>query len=357
MLRTADFNYDLPSNLIAQRPAPNRDASRLLVLDRSTGQLHHQHFFNLPEFLRSGDLLVLNNSRVLPVRLRGVNATSGGQFEVFLVEEISPNQWWVMLRPGKRGRLGTKISLLDSVQQPTAFIAEVTQINSEGHRLITFSGTKNIRDELNLLGEIPLPPYITRKIRDETDCERYQTVYAKSAGSIAAPTAGLHFTAPLLDSLASRGVEIRHVTLHVGLGTFAPVKSDVLSDHVMHEEQFEVSAETARAINEAKAAQRRVIAVGTTSVRVLESLAAANNGQIIPGSGRTRIFIHPPRDFRIVNALITNFHLPSSTLLMLVSAFASPGETRGREVILSAYAEAIRERYRFFSYGDAMLIL
>ena len=357
MLRTADFNYVLPPGLVAQFPVAHRDSSRLLILDRSSGRLQHKHFFDLPTFLRPGDLLVLNDSRVLPARLRGLNASSGGQFEILLLEETSPNQWWVMLRPGKRGRLGAKIILLNPARQPTALFAQVLGINSEGHRHVQFSGTKNIRDELDAIGEIPLPPYITRDTHNAEDQERYQTVYAQNPGSIAAPTAGLHFTPQLLESLAAREIEVRFVTLHVGLGTFAPVKSDTVSDHVMHEEHFEISADTARAVNEAKKSKRRVIAVGTTSVRVLESVAEQNKGTLISGSGRTRIFIHPPREFKIVDALITNFHLPASTLLMLVSAFASPGETRGREMILSAYAEAIRERYRFFSYGDAMLIL
>ena len=357
MLRTADFNYDLPPELIAQVPADTRDASRLLVLNRSSALIQHKNFFDLPAFLRPGDLLVLNNSRVVPARLRGRNASTAGQFEIFLLEESAPNQWWVMLRPGKRGRVETKIVLLDSAGQPTAILAQVLEVSPEGHRLVQFSGTKNIRDEIDAIGEIPLPPYIARETPRTADRDRYQTVYAQPAGSVAAPTAGLHFTKPLLEALTAGGIEIRFLTLHVGLGTFAPVKSDTLSDHVMHEESFDVSADTARAVNDAKKSKRRVIAVGTTTVRVLESIALENNGVIVPGSGRTRIFIYPPRDFQIVDALITNFHLPASTLLMLVSAFASPGNCRGRELVLSAYEEAIRLRYRFFSYGDAMFIV
>jgi S-adenosylmethionine:tRNA ribosyltransferase-isomerase len=238
-------------------------------------------------------------------------------------------------------------------------VATVAETNAEGHRRLQFSGTRNITDELDALGEIPLPPYIARENLDalENDKQRYQTVFAASAGSVAAPTAGLHFTPELLEAIRALGVNVQFVTLHVGLGTFAPVKSETLAGHTMHEERFELSTAAAEAINAAKAAGRRVVAVGTTSVRALESVAAQHDGRLVATRGRTRIFIFPPHRFRVVDALVTNFHLPCSTLLMLVSAFASPGETRGRELILRAYAEAIRKRYRFFSYGDAMLIL
>jgi S-adenosylmethionine:tRNA ribosyltransferase-isomerase len=357
VVRTADFHFDLPAELIAQQPAARRDGSRLLVLHRETGRLEHRKFPDLLDFLRAGDVLVLNNSRVIPARLRGVNQRSGGQFEILLLEENKRNDWWAMLRPGKNARPGTHIILRDAQHQPTPIIATIAGVNPEGHRRLEFSGTKDIRDDLERLGEIPLPPYIERERQLPEDRELYQTVFAQLSGSVAAPTAGLHFTEDLLEKIRSLGVKICFVTLHVGPGTFQPVKAETVADHKMHEEQFEVGAETVQAVNEAKAEGRRVIAAGTTSVRVLETLAAQNHGKLNVCKGKTGIFIYPPADFKIVDALLTNFHLPGSTLLMLVSAFAAPGETRGREMILSAYAEAIRERYRFFSYGDATLIL
>ena len=303
-------------------------------------------------------MLVLNNSRVIPARLRGTNVRTGGKFEVLLLEETAPNDWWVMLRPGKSARIGTQIVFPDN-RQSAPIRATVVEINAEGHRRLHFSGTPDIRRELDRLGEVPLPPYITRTHPKEMgeDKERYQTVYARTDGSVAAPTAGLHFTGKLLDEIRARGVKICFVTLHIGPGTFAPVKTEMLAAHKMHEERFELGEETVRLVNEAKRAGHRVFAIGTTTVRVLESIAATNNGKLNVYKGKTRIFIYPPFQFQIVDALLTNFHLPCSTLLMLVSAFAAPGETRGREMILAAYAEAIRKRYRFFSYGDAMLIL
>ncbi len=357
-MRTADFNFDLPGELIAQTPAPTRDASRLLVLHRDSGCLEHRTLRDILEFLRAGDVIIFNNSRVIPARLRAANSKTGGQFEIFLLEENAPNDWWAMMRPAKRARVGTEIILSDT-NGPTDVRATVLDVSDEGHRRLRFSGVKNIFEELDRFGEIPLPPYIHRPkaSRAEEDRERYQTVFAQPPGSVAAPTAGLHFTESLLAEMRARGVQIGFVTLHVGLGTFAGVKTESLADHKMHEERYELSEDTARVVNEAKREGRRVIAVGTTSVRVLESVASEHEGKLVPGSGRTRIFIYPPREFKIVNALLTNFHLPCSTLLMLVSAFAAPGETRGRELILSAYTEAIRERYRFFSYGDAMLLL
>lgn len=351
-MRTADFDFVLPPELIAQQPVARRDESRLLVLRRNSGEMEHRGFRDILELLHEGDVLVLNNSRVIPARLRGVNAKTGGAFEMLLLEEKGPNDWWAMLKPGKRAKAGTQISLNERIS------ATVIEINEEGHRRLKFSGTENILSELDKLGEVPLPPYIDRgeKAKLVTDNERYQTVFAKPAGSVAAPTAGLHFTDELLQEIRAKKIEVHFVTLHVGLGTFAPVKADTLGEHVMHEERYEVSEATARAVNDAKRNGRRVVACGTTSVRVLESVAA-KHGEMLAGSGRTKIFIYPPYDFKIVDVLLTNFHLPCSTLLMLVSAFVSSGETRGREVILSAYTEAIRERYRFFSYGDAMLIL
>ena len=356
-MRTADFDFTLPPELIAQNPAPRRDESRLLVLHRTDGRVEHRTFPDILEFLRAGDVLVLNNSRVIPARLRGVNAKTGGKFEVLLLEENAPNDWWTMMRPGKNARIGTQIAFRDTSGQATKILATVAEVNGEGHRHLKFSGTPNISRELNRLGEIPLPPYIERNTFQAADKERYQTVFAKTAGSVAAPTAGLHFTPELLERIRARGVKVCFVTLHVGLGTFASVKTETLAEHKMHEERFEVGEETVRVVNEAKASGNRVIAAGTTSVRVLETLARQNAGKLNVFNGKTHIFIFPPFQFQIVDVLLTNFHLPCSTLLMLVSAFAAPGETRGREMVLSAYAEAIRERYRFFSYGDATLIL
>jgi len=358
-MRTADFDYQLPSELIAQHPATVRDASRLFVLRRQTGFTEHRRFHELLELLVPGDVMVLNNSRVIPARLRGVNARTGGRFEMLLLEENAANDWWVMLRPGKRSRVGTQITLLDAAGNHTPTNATVTDTNAEGHRRLVFNGTQNISNALATFGETPLPPYITRATGKEhsADIERYQTVFAETDGSVAAPTAGLHFTKTLLEKIRARGVSVHFITLHVGIGTFAPVKTETLAAHTMHEERFDVSKATARVVNQAKAERRRVIAVGTTTMRVLENIAAQHGGVIVPGNGRTKIFIYPPYDFRVVDALLTNFHLPCSTLLMLVSAFAAPSRTCGRETILSAYAEAIRERYRFFSYGDAMLLL
>ena len=374
-MRTSDFDFHLPQELIAQFPAAQRDESRLLVVHRDTGILEHKTFRDVLNYFRAGDVLVLNNSRVIPARLRGTNSQTGGAFEILLLEENSTNDWWAMMKPGKRAKVGTQITIGN-------ITATVTATNNEGHRRLRFSGTENILNDLDSIGELPLPPYIERDQKNlpASDKERYQTVFAKPAGSVAAPTAGLHFTEKLLTEIRERGVEIYFVTLHVGLGTFAPVKAETLAEHIMHEERYEVSDATAKAVNSAKSEGRRIIAVGTTSVRVLESAAQSNSGRagsplpadatvasddahgvtrptILAGTGRTKIFIHPPRTFKIVDALLTNFHLPCSTLLMLVSAFAAPGELRGRETILSAYAKAVRERYRFFSYGDAMLLL
>jgi S-adenosylmethionine:tRNA ribosyltransferase-isomerase len=349
-LNLADFDYSLPPELIAQTPASGRDQSRLLVLDRVTGGITHRRFFDLPEYFSSGDLLVLNDSRVIPARLRGRNVRTNGQFEVLLLEENAPNNWWAMMRPGKRAGRGTKIQILAKDKNPSAFEATVLEINAEGHRRLQFAGPKNILAELDALGETPLPPYIERSGEQAADRERYQTVYARAAGSVAAPTAGLHFTQELLEKIRGRGARVCFVTLHVGPGTFAPVKAERLDDHVMHEERFALSAETADAVREAKSSGRRIVAAGTTTLRVLESATQA-------GEGRTRIFIHPPHPFKTANALLTNFHLPRSTLLMLAAAFAAPGETRGRDLILRVYEEAVARRYRFFSYGDAMILL
>jgi S-adenosylmethionine:tRNA ribosyltransferase-isomerase len=358
-VRAADFDYSLPDDLIAQHPAPQRDASRLLVLNRANSSITHTRFPALLEYLRAGDVLVLNDSRVFNARLRGVNKKSGGEFEVLLLTQNALNDWWVMLRPGKRGRVGTEIVFKNRKSKLTEITARVLDTNEEGHRRLEFSGAADILDELDRLGEVPLPPYIQRAAGKEMseDVVRYQTVYAKTRGSIAAPTAGLHFTKNSLEHIRSKGVHVHCVTLHVGLGTFAPVKTDDIESHRMHSENFFVPESTADAIKLARAEHRRVIAVGTTSVRVLEAAASRNDGEVGAGAGDTNIFIRPPYTFRIVDGLLTNFHLPRSTLLMLVSAFITPGSTGGREVILKVYGEAVRESYRFYSYGDAMLIL
>jgi len=354
-----DFDYFLPPGLIAQHPMPERDQSRLMILDRAEGKSNHRHFPDMLDCLRPGDVLVLNDSKVIPARLRALNSRSGGEFEVLLLEENAPNDWWTLMRPGKRAQPGLRIIFKNRSGEPTGVRATVTETNSEGHRRLRFDGTADIAKDLDALGEVPLPPYVKRDAADNLrdDVDRYQTVYARANGSVGAPTAGLHFTEKLLDQTHARGVQVCYVTLHVGLGTFAPVKTATLAGHVMHEERFVIEDPTARLVNQARPEGRRVIAVGTTTVRVLESVAAAHQGRLVPGAGRTRIFIHPPFRFRLVDALLTNFHLPRSTLLMLVSAFAAPGEMRGRDIILGAYAEAVRQRYRFFSYGDAMLII
>ena len=382
-VRASDFDFQLPTQLIAQSPCKERDESRLLVLRRGHGATSHHSFRDLPQFLRAGDLLVLNDSKVIPARLRGKNHRSGGEFEMLLLEENSRNDWWAMVRPGKRARAQTRIDLKTRDGESSAVHATVIDVNSEGHRRLVFDGCENIFDELAHLGEVPLPPYIKRDSPHDAaaDIERYQTIYAHAPGSVAAPTAGLHFTPAVMNALQRAGVQTCHVTLHVGPGTFAPVKSDELSEHVMHEERYVVPEATAALVNTAKTEGRRVIAIGTTSVRVLESavvgrgvltaprptttLGTSGGGvrtprpataEIAAGFARTKIFLHPPAPFCIVDALLTNFHLPCSTLLMLVSAFAAPGDTRGRDLILRAYEEAIAQLYRFFIYGDAMYI-
>lgn len=356
-MRTDDFQFHLPSELVAQHPSLERDHSRLLVLHRKDGGIDHKQFADLPEFLKAGDVLVLNDSRVIPARLRGANAKTGGKFEMLLLEENAPNDWWAMMRPGKSARIGTEILIPGPGGAGKGVSVVVLEKNPEGHCRLRFLADGNIKSLLGEVGEVPLPPYIVRAKQLPEDRERYQTVFARNDGSVAAPTAGLHFTDELLASLQSSGVKICFVTLHVGPGTFLPVKSENLSGHQMHEERFVIGEETVRAVNEAKKSGGRVVAVGTTTVRVLETAAARGGGILNVYAGKTDIFIFPPYRFQMVDALVTNFHLPCSTLLMLVSAFAAPGETRGREMILSAYAAAIQERYRFFSYGDAMLIL
>ena len=339
-MKTSDFVYDLPEELIAQTPIEPRDHSRLLAVGRSDGALEHRHFYDLPGYLRPGDILVVNDTRVMPARLIGERA-GGGACEVLLLRQLSPVSWETLVKPGKKLKPGARVSFGGG--RLTATIEAPTEAGGRVVRFDVASGT--LEAALDELGEMPLPPYIHEKLEDR---ERYQTVYARETGSAAAPTAGLHFTPELLMKIRGMGVTIVPVLLHVGLGTFRPVKAEDISEHQMHSEFYSVSPEAAEAVNRAKAEGRRVIAVGTTSVRTLES--AARDGMLQPGSGWTDIFITPHFRFQMVDALITNFHLPGSTLIMLVSALM------GRERALAAYEEAVRQRYRFFSFGDAMLI-
>ena len=346
-LRTADFDYELPRELIAQSPAPQRDASRLMVLHRDTGDVEHRHFSDITDYLRPQDVLVINDSKVIPARLYGhVEGRPEATLELLLLRQRGLNLWEVLVKPGKRARVGMRAVFGDGM-----LTGEVTEIVEEGNRLIRFSYDESrygsIYDILHRIGLMPLPPYITEQLRDN---DRYQTVYAREEGSAAAPTAGLHFTPELLDRIRQMGVAIAPVLLHVGLGTFRPVKAERVDQHVMHSEYFSVPAESARIINERRQAGGRLICVGTTSCRTIETVAE-EDGHIPAIQGDTGIFIYPGYRFKAVDALITNFHLPQSTLLMLVSAFYS------RERMLEAYRVAVRERYRFFSFGDAMLIL
>ena len=339
-MKKSDFYFDLPPELIAQTPLEQRDASRLLCLDKITGEREHRHFYELPELLREGDCLVMNDSRVLPARLFGTRPT-GGAVEVLLLRDVGDNTWECLTRPGRKTPVGTKLSFGDG-----ELTAEVVAAVEDGNKLLRFSYEGIFLEVLEKLGRMPLPPYIKEELQDQ---ERYQTVYSREPGSAAAPTAGLHFTKELMNEIRSRGVDIAFITLHVGLGTFRPVKEDNIEDHPMHSEFCIVTPETAAQVNDAHARGGRVISVGTTSCRTLESFAD-ENGVLQPKSGWTDIFIYPGYRFRIIDALITNFHLPESTLIMLVSALA------GRENILDAYREAVEQRYRFFSFGDAMFI-
>ena len=340
-MKTSDFYYDLPHELIAQTPIEKRDTSRLMTLDRATGAVGHHHFYDLPDFLRPGDCLILNNSRVLPARLVGQRLPGGGICEVLLLNDRGENIWECLVRPGRKLRKGTKLSFGNG-----ELTAEIVEQLEEGGRLIRFDYEGIFLEVLEHLGRMPLPPYIKEELQDQ---ERYQTVYSKVLGSAAAPTAGLHFTPELLDIIQRKGVRIGYVTLHVGLGTFRPVKEDAIEDHPMHSEYCTIPQETADLINETRASGGRCICVGTTSCRTLESWAA-DDGHMEARSGWTDIYIYPGYKFKVMDGLVTNFHLPESTLIMLVSAFA------GREHVLAAYEEAVRERYRFFSFGDAMFI-
>jgi len=340
-MKTKDFDYELPPELIAQTPLDRRDASRLLCLDKRTGEYSHHHFYELPEFLTPGDCLILNDSRVLPARLLGRRLPGGGACEVLLLIDRGNDTWECLVRPGKHLRTGAQLTFGNG-----ELTAEVTEVLPDGNRLVRFAYEGIFLEVLERLGRMPLPPYIKAELQDN---ERYQTVYSRVVGSAAAPTAGLHFTPELLAAIEARGVRLGYVTLHVGLGTFRPVKEEEIEAHDMHSEYCVVPAETAALINETKARGGRVICVGTTSCRTIESWAA-EDGTMRPCAGWTDIFIYPGYRFKVMDALITNFHLPQSTLLMLVSALA------GRENILRAYEAAIRERYRVFSFGDAMFI-
>lgn len=340
-MRTADFYYDLPEELIAQDPLLDRSSSRLMHLDKKTGEIQHTDFKHIVNYLKPGDCLVINDTRVIPARLYGSKVGTDAGIEILLLKRKENNIWETLVKPGKKAKPGTKISFGDGL-----LIGEVLDIVEEGNRLIQFTYDGIFEEILDQLGEMPLPPYITHKLQDK---ERYQTVYAKNEGSAAAPTAGLHFTKELLQQIQDMGVKIAHVTLHVGLGTFRPVKVDDVENHHMHSEFYVVEEDQAKLINDTKKNGGRVISVGTTSCRTLES-ATDENGILQAKSGWTEIFIYPGYKFKMIDALITNFHLPESTLLMLVSALA------GKEHIIKAYEEAVKERYRFFSFGDAMLI-
>ncbi len=337
-----DFDYHLPEELIAQTPLTERTASRLLVVDKNAGALEHRHFSDISNYIKPGDCLVLNNTRVIPARLLGHRETSGGAAELLLLRQMEDDVWETLVRPGKKCRLGDRIVFGDG-----QLVAEIIKVKDDGNRLVKFHYEGIFNEILLSLGEMPLPPYIKEKLQDP---ERYQTVYSKVEGSAAAPTAGLHFTKELLASLQEKGVNIAYVTLHVGLGTFRPVKAETIEEHTMHSEVYHVDEETAALINNTKKNGGRIICVGTTATRVVETLSD-DEGIMHAGTGETSIFIYPGYKFKQTDVLITNFHLPKSTLVMLVSALA------GRELILKAYEEAVQKEYRFFSFGDAMIIL
>ena len=340
-MKTSDFYYDLPEELIAQDPLEDRSSSRLLVLNRESGDVSHHIFKDIVDYLHEGDCLVINDTKVLPARLIGSKVGTDAKIEILLLKRKENNIWETLVKPGKKAKPGAKISFGDGL-----LVGEVLDVVEEGNRLIQFSYEGIFEEVLDQLGQMPLPPYITHQLEDKN---RYQTVYAKHTGSAAAPTAGLHFTPELLKKIEEKGVDIARVTLHVGLGTFRPVKVENVLEHHMHSEFYQIDEEAAAKINRAKENGKRVICVGTTSCRTIES-AAEENGHISPCSGWTEIFIYPGYKFKALDALITNFHLPESTLVMLVSALA------GREKVMAAYEEAVKERYRFFSFGDAMFI-
>lgn len=340
-MKTSDFYYELPKELIAQTPAEPRDSSRLLVLNKENSQIEHKHFYDIIDYLNPGDLLVCNDSRVLPARIFGIKENTGARVEFLLLKQVGTNRWETLCKPGKKAREGTKFTFGEGILRAT-----VVQVKDDGNRVVDFECEDNFFATLDKIGQMPLPPYITEELKDK---ERYQTVYSHELGSAAAPTAGLHFTKELMEKIKSKGVGIAYVTLHVGLGTFRPVKVDDVTKHKMHSEHYEISEESASLINEAKKNGKRVIAVGTTSCRTLESVATLY-GEIKPCDGFTDIFIYPGYKFKVLDGLITNFHLPESTLIMLVSAFA------GYDNIMNTYKTAVNEKYRFFSFGDAMFI-
>ena len=341
-MKTSDFYYDLPKELIAQTPIEPRDSSRLLVLGRESGNIEHKHFYDVLDYLNENDCLIINDSRVLPARIYGNKKQSGGKVEFLLLKQIENNTWETLTKPGRKAKPGDEFIFGDGLMS-----CVVKDIVEDGNRIVEFKCKDNFYSTLDKLGQMPLPPYITEKLKDK---ERYQTVYSHELGSAAAPTAGLHFTNELLRKIKEKGVKIGKVTLHVGLGTFRPVKVDDVTKHVMHSEHYEVPEETAQLISQTKKNGGRVIAVGTTSCRTLESVAH-KYGEVIAVHGDTSIFIYPGFEFKVLDGLITNFHLPESTLIMLVSAFA------GFDNIMNAYKVAVEEKYRFFSFGDAMLIL
>ena len=341
-MKTSDFYYDLPKELIAQDPLEDRSSSRLLVLHRKSGRVEHRVFTDIVEYLKPGDCLVRNNTKVIPARLYGTRVDTGATIELLLLKRMENDVWETLVKPGKKARQGVVISFGDGI-----LTGEIIDVKEDGNRLIQFRYEGIFEEILDQLGQMPLPPYITHTLKDKN---RYQTVYAKYEGSVAAPTAGLHFTEELFRKLEEKGVLVANVTLHVGLGTFRPVKVDDVSKHHMHTEFYQVTKEEADKINKAKQAGGRIVCVGTTSCRTIES-AADENGVLKPGQGDTDIFIYPGYSFKMMDVLITNFHLPESTLLMLVSALA------GKEQVMRVYEEAVQERYRFFSFGDAMIIL
>ncbi|ARD47015.1 tRNA preQ1(34) S-adenosylmethionine ribosyltransferase-isomerase QueA [Sporosarcina sp. P33] len=341
-MEVEDFDFNLPEHLIAQTPLLDRTASRLLVMSRDSGEVAHKHFRDLVDELEPGDLLVLNDTKVLPARLIGTKEDTGATIEVLLLKETGNDKWETLVKPAKRIKVGTVVTFGDGLLR-----AECTAIGEQGGREFTFAYDGIFYELLDQLGQMPLPPYITETLEDQS---RYQTVFAKERGSAAAPTAGLHFTDEILSALRAKGVQIAFITLHVGLGTFRPVSVDSIEDHTMHAEYYVMTEETAALVRETKANGGRVIAVGTTSTRTLETIATENHGEVTAASGWTSIFIYPGYEFKAIDGLVTNFHLPKSTLLMLLSAFA------GRDHVMRAYEEAVREQYRFFSFGDAMFI-
>lgn len=340
-MKTSDFYYDLPEELIAQTPVEPRDSSRMMVYNRKTKEVLHKHFYDVIDFLNEGDALIVNDSRVLPARIYGTKIPTGANVEFLLLKQVKDKVWETLVKPGKKARTGDSFSFGDGIMT-----GKVIDVLEDGNRIVEFKCDSNFYETLDKIGQMPLPPYIHEKLKDK---ERYQTVYSHELGSAAAPTAGLHFTDELLEKIKAKGIKIGYVTLHVGLGTFRPVKVDDVTTHKMHSEHYEVPEETAKLIEETKKNGKRVIAVGTTSCRTLESVAK-EHGKVVPCEGWTDIFIYPGFEFKVLDGLITNFHLPESTLIMLVSAFA------GYDEVMGIYKEAVKEKYRFFSFGDSMFI-